>query len=384
VRGDEFLLLADRGQEAERVGSEAGDPDGGDCEQPRAGRGRDAQPPAQVRLAEHLEREGQPGRQLDPHPGRDGGRRRSRSRRGPRAQEQRERERGEQQSVVVRAADGEHEQDGVQAEEGGSEGRRASEALSGAGRQPDRREARQGEHDFQRPQRAGDAERREGVAREREQRSVRGVLEGPADEAGDRVARRFGREVGVGVKAVQRAHPRERDVAEDVLRDQRRAEREDRVGREHGDRDGPHAEPARRRKDREVGPADDQHQHLEAAAAEPRADPGERSRQPSRPPAAARRDVLGRRCRGVAGEHGERREQHERRHGAPEAGRVGAYGSLLYRGPSGVRRELAGRRGGLHEPILTARRPAGVHRSRYALSITSRYRGRPGGRLRAL
>ena len=364
VRGDQFLLLAERGQEAERVGAEAGDPDGRDGEQPRAGRGRDAQPPAQVRLAENQERQRQPGRQLDPHSGRGGGRRRSRSRRGPRAQEQRESERGEQQRVVVRAPDGQHEQDGVQAEEGGGEGRRAPEALSGAGRQPDRREARQGEHNFQRPQRARDAEWREGVAREREQRSVRRVLEGPADEAGDRVARRFGREMGVGIQAVQRAHPRERDVAEDVLGDQRRAEREDRVGREHRDGDRPQPEPARHREDREVGAADDQHQRLEAAAAEPRADPGERSRQPPRPSAAVRRDVLGRRRRGVAGEHAERREQHERRRAAAEAdGACAGPAPLLSGGPFGAGRGEARWRGGLHEPILTAPRPAGVHRS---------------------
>ncbi len=56
------------------------------------------------------------------------------------------------------------------------------------------------------------------------------MLKGPADEMEHLVGRRFGGDVRIRVKSVQDPQPRERQIAEDVLGDQRRAERHDHVG----------------------------------------------------------------------------------------------------------------------------------------------------------
>ena len=362
VRRDELLLLADRRQEAERVRAEADDADGGHGGEARHGGRRDPGAAAEIPLGQHREGQHESRRQLHAHARREreGRPARARVRSGP--EQERDRQRRQQQRVVVGAADRQHEQHRVQSEEGGRECRRAPEPPRGAGREADGREAREGQERFERPQRAGEAERSDRVAREREERPVGRVLERPADEAEDRVGGGFGREAGVRVEAVQRPHPRERDIAEDVLGDQGRAQCEDQVGGEDGRRDPAQPQGARGRKRGHVGAADDQHQRLEAAAAERRPDARQGPREPARPAAAVRGHVPGGARGGVADEHGQRREQHERRERPGEPRRRQHARRLSLGGlRGGWRRRVRRWPGGTHEPILTASPPAGVH-----------------------
>jgi hypothetical protein len=133
----------------------------------------------------------------------------------------------------VSAADGQLEQHRVQADEGRRPAGRATEACGGARDQCDRAEARGDGKHLERPQPAGDPEWSGRVAREREQRAVGGVLEGPAHEREDRVGWRFCRDVGVRVQAVQGSHAGEAQVAEHVLGDQRWAQEQDQVRRDY-------------------------------------------------------------------------------------------------------------------------------------------------------
>lgn len=194
------------------------------------------------------------------------------------AQHQRQCQRRDQHRVVVSAAHGQHQQHRVEAEEGHGEGRREAAPLRGPRGQRHRGQAEQRGRDFQRPQRAGEAQRRGRVAGEREQRPIGGVLERPADEAEHGVADRFGGEVRVGVEAVQRPHPRERHVAEHVLREQRWAEHQNHVRRHDRCREPPQRHRTRAEQRQRVAAADDEHQRLEAAAPQVRAEPRERSR----------------------------------------------------------------------------------------------------------
>ena len=282
VGRDELLLLADGAEKPERVRPEPDHADRSDAHQPQHGRERHAPALARAVAAEHEEGQQQPGGELDPDPAGQRERCRARPARGRgcararRAQSQRQRHREQQQRVVVRAADRQHQKHGVQAEEGQSERARAAEAPGGGGGEPDRPEAGECRHGLQRPQAAGRPERRGGVAGKREQRSVGRMLEGPADEAEHRVARGFRREMGVGVQAVQRAHAREGEIAEDVLGDQRRAEQQDHVGRHHRCRKGGQRKRPRGDERHQVAGADRQHQHLEATLPELRADAAQR------------------------------------------------------------------------------------------------------------
>ncbi len=176
--------------------------------------------------------------------------------------------------------------------------------------------------------------------------------------------------MGVGVQPVQRAHPREGDVAEDVLGEQRWAEREDQMRREHPSDEPGDRQPLRSGEHQQVGRAEHEHQGLEPAAAEVRADPAERPGEPSRPAAAVRGDVARRGLRRVEGEHEQRGEQREQARTARNAGgetRGGGVASLRSGGERGWP-------GGLHKAILTAIRASGVH---WALYAVSRRRGRP-------
>jgi hypothetical protein len=216
----QLLLLADRRQEAQRVGSEAGDPQG--CHRGQSDDGSDQHsgplPPAGA--GEYQERQQQARRELHA----DASCKRQRG--GPRpgcplgcrgAQRQRQCEEHDQDGVVVRAADGQHQQYGVEPQEGGGEGGGAPEALRGAGGQPDGGEAAEAGQGLEGPQPTGGPERHGRIAGQREQGPVGRVLEGPADEAEDGVGGGFGGEVGVGVETVQGTHPREGRIAEDVL-----------------------------------------------------------------------------------------------------------------------------------------------------------------------
>jgi hypothetical protein len=136
---------------------------------------------------------------------------------GSRGHGERQRHQEHHDRVVVRAADREHQQDGIQADERRGPARTVPEAAGRAGDEGDRREAREPHHGFQDPEPAGGSQRRGRVAGDGEQRPVWRVQEGPSDELVDGVERRFRRDPGVRIEAVQRTHPRERQVAEDIL-----------------------------------------------------------------------------------------------------------------------------------------------------------------------
>jgi hypothetical protein len=222
VDRDELLLLADGVDEAERVPAEPQQPHEREheqaaprhCEHPRA--------LSRAPLGERQEREQQPGADLHADPGYE--RRRSRPRtgrvgarapvrpvprlrRGRRRREpQREREAQQQQRVVVCPPDGEREQNGVAADECRRPPRRVSAALRGSRDQRDRREAGDRGKGFVDPHVRRHAERRERVAEQGEQRSIRGVLEGPPEKPERGVGGGFGGEVRIRVQPVQRAH----------------------------------------------------------------------------------------------------------------------------------------------------------------------------------
>ena len=336
----------------------------------------EAAPP--LPLAENQEGQHEPGRELDADAAgeREGGaaRARRRAERQPRSQGE------DHERVVVGAADGQDQQHRVQAEEDRREGGRAAESCGGAGCEPHGAEAADGREHFQRPQRPGQAEGRRDVAGEREQRPVGRVLERPADEAEHGVGRGFGGKVRVGVQAVQGAHAGEGDVAERVLGDQGRPERDDHVGRHDPRRQPPQRYRTGACQHHREGAAGDEHQHLETGAAEVRAGTGKRARQPARPAAAVGGDVPGGRLRGVEHEQQQRGQQCQQPgraaepEGSAEALRAGR-GRARAAGRPGERRWP----GRLHEPILTAPRPAGVQRPMYPV-CTAAHPGTPGPR----
>jgi hypothetical protein len=177
-------------------------------------------------------------------------------------------QREDDQRVVVRAADGEHEQHRVKPDERDRPAARHADPL---GREPDQRdrpEARDDGEGLERPQRAADAERDGRIAEQREQRAVRRVLVGPAEEREHFVARCLRGDVRVRVQSVQRAEPGEADVAEDVLGDQRRPEQQDRVREHNRDPQRAQRHRARAHEDRDIAGAHHQRQRLKAARPE--------------------------------------------------------------------------------------------------------------------
>jgi hypothetical protein len=349
------------------VRTEADDPDERDAEQPQCARDRQRHPPPALRRREDEERQEQPGGQLDADPGRqrDGGAPGFRGR--PGAQQQGQRQEHDQGGVVVGAADGQHEQHRVQSQEGGREARRASETLGGARGQPDRGEAAEDREGLQRPQRAGQAQRRGRIAGQREQGAVRRVLERPADQPEDRVGRGFGREVGVGVQSVQRAHPGEGHVAEDVLGDQRRPQQQRHVGEQDGRAEDPQRQRPGAGEDQQVAGADQHHEPLEAADRQLRAEARQRARQPAGPTDQFSLDVAVRGLGGVEDEHDQRAQKEHQAGRAEHLQRGPAPPSQgLLPAPGGAPR-TGRRRGGearsrrwpghLHRTILTVRAP---------------------------
>jgi hypothetical protein len=283
-------------------------------------------PIARARRAEQHERQRQTGRDLHADARHERGRAGAKARRRAGRQRQGARQREQDQRVVVRAAHGEHEQHWIEPDERRRPAARLSEAPGGHRDERDRAEARQHGERLERPQPAREPERHEGIAEQREQRPVGGVLVGPAEEREDFVARGLRGDVRVRVEAVQRAEPGEADVAEHVLGDQRRPEQEDRVGRHHGRRDRAQAERARGQQHEQVARAHDQAERLKAARADAHAEPFQRPGQPPDPAAAARGDVLrgfprraGRRQEGAC-DDAEQAEQPERPQ-QPRAGR---------------------------------------------------------------
>jgi hypothetical protein len=117
VDGDELLLLAERTEEAERVAAEADQRDGPQRREADRRGQRDPHARLGAPRGEHEKWQRQPGRQLHA----DAGHECHRAGAQPRARAGGQRERGRQrehdQRVVVRAADGEHEQHRVQPDE---------------------------------------------------------------------------------------------------------------------------------------------------------------------------------------------------------------------------------------------------------------------------
>jgi hypothetical protein len=232
VRRHKLLLLADRVQEPEGMEAEADQPGDGKRKQAQRGARRHLQPLARARGCEHEKRQHQPGGDLDPDAGDQRAGARAQARARPRRQGEGEGEHQQDQSVVVRPADGEHEQHRVQAHERSRPAAGMAEAAGRARDQRDRGQARQPRECLQDPEAAREPKRRGGVADEREQRAVWGMLERPSDECEDRVRAGFRGDMRIRVQSVQSAHAREREVAEHVLGDQRRPEEEDHV-RQH-------------------------------------------------------------------------------------------------------------------------------------------------------
>ena len=269
----------------------------------RHGRHRgDAQALARARGRQHEERQREPGGHLHPESRhqRAGG-----SAKAPlRARGERERcgQREHDQRVVVRAAERQHEQHRVQADEGRRPAARAAGTVRGAGDERDRAEARRERHRLQRPRARRYRQRRQRIAAEREQGTVGGVLERPSDEGEGGVGGRFCRQVRVRVQAVQGVHPREAQIAEDVLGDERRAEEEDHLRGD--DRTGDRAQRKLARAHEHGGVTGAQHQRvrLKARPADRETKTMQGTRQPARPASAARGHVLRGRMRRAGGD----------------------------------------------------------------------------------
>ena len=242
---------------------------------------------APARGREHHEWEHQPSRCLYAHAHDEHGARGAetgdctcREREGARQDEQNE-------GVVVCAAARQLEQNGVQAHEHGRRPRRATHPARRLRRERDRTEARGHGDRLERPQAAGQAQRRQGIGAEREQGTIRGMLEGPADEREDGIGGGFGGHVGVGIQPVQDAQARKGQVAEHVLGDQRRPQRQQHVSSHDRERDRPAREQSRGKEDGEIARAHDEREHLKAGGPEPEPERVQWPRQPSGPATAA-------------------------------------------------------------------------------------------------
>jgi hypothetical protein len=194
------------------------------------------------------------------------------------------------------------------------------------------------------------------------------MLKRPADEAERAVGWRFGGDVRVRVEPVQGADAREREIAEDVLGDQRRAEQQRDVREHDRDRDRGQRQRARDGEHEQVARAQRQHQQLEAAARDADAETLQRPGQPPGPAADTSGHVL-RRALGCAGgdqENSDRdAEQSERAEGARErradAGVAGAIDTHR-----GFRADMYAGHGGcsLYAFIVASARRASVQAAR--------------------
>ncbi len=265
---------------------------------------RHAQALTRAWRGEHQEGKHQARGDLDAHARRQRARGRARAPARPRGQSERQRQRQQQQRVVVRSAHRQHQQHGVQAHERQRPARGVTETPGRARDQRDRAEAREDRDRLERPQPAREAQWNQRVAHEREQRAVGRVLKRPPDEAGHRVRGGFGGKVRVRIQSVQDPQPREGQVAEHVLGDQRRPEQQDRVRRHDRAREHRQRQPACDQQHQRVARAHDQHQRLEAGAGEADVQAPQRTGQPGGPAAFAGGDVLPGRG-GGAGAHQE-------------------------------------------------------------------------------
>jgi hypothetical protein len=171
--------------------------------------------------------------------------------------------------------------------------------------------------------------------------------------------------VRVRVETVQRTEPGEADVAEDVLREQRRPEQQDHVRREDRRSDRPERQRLRSQQHERIARAHDQRQRLESSRAEAHAESLERAGEPARPAARARGHVLRRfsGCTGARQEDGdddtEQPEQPERANESRRALR-GALPSvaaaLPAQGPGSMNWRARRGRGDRHRLIVTSTR----------------------------
>jgi hypothetical protein len=230
-----LLLLAQGGEEAGRVHAEAEHAHERDRHQRQARLQRHPRARPRVPARQHQERQRQPSGQLDAHarrqharagaqaparagaqaPARAGAQAHTRPgaqakarAAGPGGERQRCCQREDQQRVVVRPADAQHERHRVEPYERRRPTGRVTEASRRLCDQRDRADAAEHRDRLERPQRARDPERHERIAGDGEQRSIRRALERPADEAEHRVGRRFRGHVRIRVKAVQRSQSR--------------------------------------------------------------------------------------------------------------------------------------------------------------------------------
>jgi hypothetical protein len=346
------------------VRAKADQADHTDREQADHGRRENLPALAPATRREHEKRQRQAGGDLDAHTNGECRRARAQSRARAGRERQRRGEHHHDQRVVVRSADGEHEQHRVQPDERGGPATGLAELAGRARHQRDRAEAGRCGDGFERPQPAGEPERRRRIAGEREQRSIGGVLIGPSDEPEDFVARSLRRHVRVWVQAVQRSEAREPEIAEDVLGDQRRPEQKNRVRRPDRRDDCPHRQAAREREHEQIAGAHDQRERLKRARAHRHTESLQRPCQPGRPAAAAPGHVLRRFAGGARGGEEDRRDDAQqaerakrtrdrggaaRRRSAPGAQTVGrATGALKRRSGQGP--------GGRHRLIVTSTR----------------------------
>ncbi len=275
----------------------------------------------------------------------------------------------QEQRVVVRSADRQHEQHRVEPDECRRPAPGLAELAGGARHERDGGEARGDREGFESPHPAGQAEWRRGVAGEREQRSVGRVLVRPTDEPEDFVARRLRGHVRVRVQAVQRTEAREAEVAEDILREQRRPQQQDRVGGDDRHDERAHRQRARERQHEQITGAHDQRQRLKGPRAEAHAESLQRPGKPGRPAAAAPGHVL-RRFSGRPG--GGQEDRHEDAQQSKQAERTGNRSRARHRAAaaaraaiwaaSGLDRRSGQGRGGRHRLIVTSTRQAGVWR----------------------
>jgi hypothetical protein len=368
----ELLLLANSVEEAQRVRAEPDHPDGRERREAHERAAGNRHALSRARGREQQERQHQPRGHLDPDAGDERGCGGAEARAGPGGQCQRGGEHHHDQGVVVRAADGEHEQHRVQAHERRCPAPRVTQQT---GRARDHRhggEAREYGERLERPQSSGEPQGRGRVAREREKGAVGGMLQRPSDEAENRIGGRFGGHMRVGVQAVQGSQTGEAEVAEHVAGYQRRAEQQDHV-RGH---DGAH-ERARRQRSRgdqhdEVAPGHDQHQRLEAVRGDADVKALERAGQPPGPAAGASRHVLrgSRRGTGAQQEHArDGREQAEHaEHAQGDSRPSGAWIARACRArsamPGAAAEDVRYRGRGLHGPIVASAPGASVSRAR--------------------
>jgi hypothetical protein len=266
-------------------------------QQAHYGRRRRAPALPPVGGGEHQEGQQQARRELYPHPRRQRCRARPQPRKLPRRQRQGAGNRQQHKGVVVGAPHRQHQQDGVEANEGR---RPAGGATQPSGRlrdQGDGGEAREDGDHLECPQPPRQAEGHDGIAGEGEQGAVGRVQEGPPDVAIGGVPEGFRGHMGVGVQSMEGAHAGEGQVSEDILGDQRRPQRQDHVGPHDRDRQGPHRQRAGAPQNEQIARGHHQDQRLKGRTGKTHVQSCQRPRQPPRPAPHPRRNVL----RGAAG-----------------------------------------------------------------------------------